>query len=118
MHWVCVYLEGGKLRIPKYRNRKIEIDGIKFDSQKEAARWYALKLLEKKGIISELKRQVRYELIPKSNTERACFYVADFVYIQDGSTVVEDSKGYRTKEYIVKRKLFKWKYPGIKFIES
>lgn len=111
----------------KYHNRKtMTSDGIQHDSQKEATRWCELKLLERAGKISDLKRQVEYELIPdqyetyerysKSGKrlkdgikliERRCVYVADFVYtdLATGQTVVEDTKGVRTKEYIIKRKL-------------
>lgn len=110
----------------KYNNKKITIDGIKFDSKKEATRYKELKILEKAGIIHDLKRQVKYVLIPaqygrtdevyiKGNNkgkpkkgqliERECAYYADFVYVQDGETIVEDTKGMRTPEYIIKRKL-------------
>lgn len=107
----------------KYKNHKVEVDGIIFDSKKEARRYQELKLAEKAGAIGDLKRQVRFELIPaqrepdqrgpKGGTikgkiiERKVEYVADFVYtdLQDGKTVVEDTKGLRTPEYIVKRKL-------------
>ena len=83
-------------------------DGQVFDSQKEYNRWCNLRLLERAGRISDLKRQVSYELIPKQNGERACSYVADFVYHEDGKTVVEDCKGFRTEGYKIKRKLMLW----------
>lgn len=94
----------------KYRNKKITIDGITFDSKKEANRWMELKLLERAGEISHLARQVKYELIPSQKidgkvVERACSYVADFVYLEKGKTVVEDTKGFKTPDYIIKRKL-------------
>lgn len=94
----------------KYRNKKITIDGITFDSKKEANRWMELKLLERAGEISHLARQVKYELIPSQKidgkvVERACSYVADFVYLENGKTVVEDTKGFKTPDYIIKRKL-------------
>ena len=91
----------------KYGARKvIAPDGTVFDSRKEYNRWCNLKLLERAGKISGLKRQVRYELIPKQDGERACYYVADFVYFDsDGKQVVEDCKGYRTEAYKLKRKL-------------
>lgn len=97
-------------RLSKYRNRKITVDGIPFDSRKEAARWRELTLLERAGEITGLKRQVKYELIPSQRmdgkvVERPCAYIADFVYQQDGQTVVEDTKGYRTKDFIIKKKL-------------
>lgn len=94
----------------KYHAEKTELDGIVFDSKKEAQRYAELKLLERSGAIHNLQRQVRYELIPAQKTdgktvERACHYIADFVYEDNGKTVVEDVKGYRTKEYVLKRKL-------------
>lgn len=105
----------------KYRNKKVEVDGILFDSRKEARRYQELRLLEKAGAIRNLERQVKFVLIPaqyevKGYTktgkpiprcfERECAYVADFVY-QDEKGVfhVEDTKGFRTKDYIIKRKL-------------
>ena len=83
-------------------------DGQVFDSQKEYNRWCELRLLERFGKISDLRRQVSYELIPKQAGERACKYVADFVYQKDGKTVVEDAKGCRTDAYKIKRKLMLW----------
>ena len=111
----------------KYGNRKTRTsDGILHDSQKEANRWCELRLLERAGKITDLQRQVEYELIPnqyeayerysKSGKrlkdgikliERRCCYVADFVYhiAEDGKLVVEDTKGVKTKDYLIKRKL-------------
>lgn len=110
----------------KYNNRKIIVDGIKFDSKKEATRYKELKIFEKAGIIHDVQRQVKYILIPaqyehtngiyskgknkgspkKSKLiERECAYYADFVYTANGETVVEDTKGVKTPEYIIKRKL-------------
>ena len=105
----------------KYHNHKIERDGIVFDSIKEYRRFCELTLLERAGVITDLQRQVEFELIPAQREpdtigkrggiikgkviERAVVYVADFVYKQDGKTVVEDTKGVKTKDYIIKRKL-------------
>ena len=90
----------------KYGNTKIRVDGRLFDSKAEAARWQELQLLERAGEITELERQVEYELIPKQKGERAVKYIADFRYIDhEGKTVVEDTKGVRTPVYILKRKL-------------
>ena len=98
----------------KYHNKKVEYDGIKFDSQKEKNRYIGLKQLEKLGVIQNLQRQVKYELQPSfklnKKTIRSITYVADFVYIQDGVEVIEDVKGMRTKEYLLKKKLFEYKY--------
>lgn len=94
----------------KYGNQKITRDGITFDSVREYTRYCELKLLERAGVITDLERQVKYELIPAQRmdgrlVERAVTYVADFRYKEKGQTVVEDAKGFRTKEYIIKRKM-------------
>jgi hypothetical protein len=94
----------------KYGAKKVIANGITFDSQKEYRRFRELVLLERAGRIQNLQCQVKYELIPAQRidgrvVERACNYVADFVYAQDGKQVVEDTKGFRTQEYIIKRKL-------------
>ena len=93
----------------KYGNRKLKSpDGQVFDSVKEFHRWGVLRLLERARKISDLKRQVKFELIPKQDGERACYYVADFTYIEDGKLVVEDCKGYKTEVYRLKKKLMLW----------
>lgn len=92
-------------------------DGQKFDSQKEYRRWCELRLLERAGRISELRRQVRFELIPKQEGESACCYIADFVYLLDGIRVVEDSKGCRTEVYKIKKKLMLFVH-GIRILET
>lgn len=97
-------------KTPKYKNRAVTLNGEKFDSHKEARRYGELVLLERAGQISHLDRQVKFELIPSQRVdgkvvERACTYVADFVYVENGKKVVEDTKGFRTKDYIIKRKL-------------
>jgi hypothetical protein len=86
------------------------VDGIAFDSKKEARRHSELLLLEWSGAIQGLQRQVKFELIPSQRydgkvIERPCSYVADFVYRENGKLVVEDTKGLKTKDYIIKRKL-------------
>ena len=107
----------------KYGNQKTIIDGITFDSKKEALRYAELKLLARAGAISALELQKEFELIPtqrigKKVVERAVIYKADFYYYdrKTGKYVVEDTKGVRTKEYIIKRKLMLYVY-GIKIIE-
>ena len=98
----------------KYHNRKIVREGETYDSVKEYRRAKELELLEKGGVIKDLKRQVRFEIIPSQRgddgkvVERAVTYVADFVYFEDGKLVVEDTKGFRTKDYIIKRKLMRY----------
>ena len=85
------------------------VDGIEHDSKKEAARWQELNLMLRARLIEDLQRQVRFELIPKQDGERACTYIADFVYIdrKTGQKVVEDVKSpaTRTEAYRIKRKL-------------
>lgn len=104
----------------KYHNKKVVVDGKKFDSKKEAERYQVLKMLENANIISNLSRQVPFELIPKQKNERAVKYIADFMYVETatGKIIVEDVKGYRTDVYKIKRKLFKWRYPEYEFLES
>ena len=97
----------------KYHNRKITIDGITFDSRKEARRNSELLLLERAGAIQNLQRQVKFELLPAQRidgkvVEQSVSYIADFVYEQDGQKVVEDTKGMKTRDYIIKRKLMLW----------
>ena len=93
----------------KYGNRKLKApDGQVFDSVKEFHRWGCLRLLERAGRITDLKRQVTFELIPKQQGERACTYVADFTYYENGQYVVEDCKGFKTDVYRIKKKLMLW----------
>lgn len=98
----------------KYHAKKTVVDGITFDSRKEADRYLVLKGMEEDGSIEGLRRQVRYELIPAFDVEgkhyRPVFYVADFVYREDGREVVEDVKGVRTDVYRLKSKLFARRY--------
>ena len=116
----------------KYHSRKITRDGITFDSVKEYKRYTELLLLEKAGAIQDLKRQVEFVLISAQREpdtvgkrggiikgkviEQKCSYVADFVYTENGKTVVEDTKGFRTKDYILKRKMMLF-FHGIRIKE-
>lgn len=130
----------------KLGNVKVTVDGIEFDSQREANRYCELRILERAGKITDLRRQVKYELIPgyyedkptggvyvrgpkkgEPKVKRVCVelpvhYVADFVYKERGREVVEDAKGYRDPEsavykvFVLKRKLMLHKY-GIKIQE-
>lgn len=122
----------------KYRNKKVCFDGIEFDSKLEASRWIYLKGLENRGLISSLQRQVKYILIPAQYEpstefykrsdkkglpktgkliEKPVTYIADFVYTDNGgNTVVEDTKGFKTPDYIIKRKLMLERY-GIRIKE-
>ena len=95
----------------KYKNVKTTLDGITFDSKKESARYAELKLLARSGLIQNLRLQVPFALIPKQQGERAVKYIADFVYTENGETVVEDTKSEITRAnptYILKRKLLLW----------
>ena len=115
----------------KYNSTKVIVDGITFDSIREARRYKDLKLLQKAGKISDLRLQVPFELVPAQFEhtgevytkgkrkgqpklgkciEKAVVYKADFVYIEDGRQIVEDAKGMPTKDYIIKRKLFRQLY--------
>lgn len=108
----------------KYGNRKTTVDGITFDSRREANRYRELKLLERAGVIQRLELQKKFVLLPaqyenfvrygkkgqrlkdgRRCIETECAYIADFVYTQNGEMVVEDTKGMKTKEYIIKRKM-------------
>lgn len=99
----------------KYRNHKTMLDGIRFDSKREAERYAELKLQEQCGIISDLTLQPKFKLQDgfkyNGKTEKAITYIADFMYTdEDGKTVVEDVKGVETKEFKIKRKLFLYRY--------
>ena len=112
----------------KYNNKQVKTpDGAIHDSRKEAVRWMQLRALEREGKITRLQRQVTFVLLPTQREqttevykrgekkgqlkegkvlEHSVSYVADFVYIDaDGNKVVEDTKGFRTKDYVIKRKL-------------
>ena len=113
----------------KYNAQKCVVDGITFDSRKEANRYCELKLLERGHVITDLRLQVEFVLIPNQYIteerygkngrrlkdkqillERKCCYIADFVYVDNrtGETVVEDAKGMRVEPYQVKKKLMLW----------
>jgi Protein of unknown function (DUF1064) len=95
----------------KYGNQQtVAIDGTVFASKKECRRYEELLILFHLGKIGSLRTQVRYELIPKQDGERKVEYVADFVYIDLEKLCerVEDTKGFRTRDYIIKRKLMLW----------
>ncbi len=125
----------------KCGNVKVTVDGIEFDSKKEARRYCELQLLLQAGKISDLELQKEFELIPaqyetfprygktgkrlqdgKRCIEKSCVYKADFAYKQDGQQIVEDVKGYRDPasaayaKFVIKRKLLLWRY-GIKITE-
>lgn len=101
----------------KYRNEKIIIDGIKFDSNREGQRYLDLKLLERAGMIKDLRLQHKFVLQegyvgPVGKKIRPITYIADFVYydIKKGCIVVEDAKGMLTDVYKLKKKMFEFRY--------
>ena len=101
----------------KYKNRKIVVDNIKFDSILEANRYQELKLLQKAKQISNLRLQVPFLLQEgfkkHGKTHRKIEYIADFVYEENGQTIVEDTKGMKTETFKIKQKLFEYKYPEL-----
>lgn len=106
----------------KFHAKKTEYNGVTYDSKKEAKRAEELDLLVETHEITNLQRQVPFELQPafKNNENkavRAITYIADFVYQQNGKTIVEDVKGVKTKEYMLKKKMFQYKYPEYTFKE-
>ena len=119
----------------KYSNHKITVNGEVYDSRKEARRYQELLLLQKAGEIKDLERQVKFELVPTQREpdtigkrggvhkgkviENGVNYIADFVYTdcRSGLKIVEDSKGMKTKDYIIKRKLMLYIH-GIRILET
>lgn len=108
----------------KYHARKVLYDGIWFDSGRERDRYIALMILQRGKYIQNLRRQVPFQLLPpiyeervvqlktktkieKRLVQKGVNYIADFVYERDGKTIVEDTKGYRTKDYILKKKMMR-----------
>lgn len=114
-------------------NKKITVDGVTYDSTKEYKRYLELIVLERAGIISDLRRQVKYVLIPTQREpdtigkrggikkgkliEKECSYYADFVYQENGKEIVEDCKGFREEKYLIKRKLMLYIH-GIRIKET
>lgn len=118
------FLNKNKIKMPskpkrnKYGNIKTEVDGIKFDSKKEAEYYCQLKSLKKAGEIKDFGLQPRYELQPtfKKNgtTHRSITYVADFIIDNnDGTTDIVDCKGVETQVFKIKKKLFEYMYPDL-----
>ena len=101
----------------KYHAKKAEFNGIKFDSKHERDRYVELLLLERAKEIQDLKIQVKFPLIKKSQYGREIVYRADFVYYENGKMVVEDTKGFRTDTYKLKKRLMAEIY-GIEIKET
>ena len=100
-----------KTRRPnKYFAKKTVAMGLKFDSRWEAERWGQLKAMERAGVVTQLERQVKYELT--INDVKICDYIADFRYLLEeenglSKLVVEDAKGILTPEFKLKKKMMK-----------
>lgn len=92
-------------RRTKYANELTTVNGVRFASKREARRWLELKLLEGAGLICDLRRQVRFDLVV--NELPVCAYLADFVYREGDAVIVEDAKGVRTREYRLKARLMR-----------
>lgn len=110
-------------KTPKYRAKKVVVDGVNFDSKRESLRYAELKLLEKAGQICNLQLQVPFVLQPKcvgksGKKYREIKYIADFTYYKDGEFIVEDSKKFKTKEYLIKRKMFCYTQGGLEILET
>lgn len=104
----------------KYFNKKVIVDGIRFDSKKEAKRYTELKLLKRAGHLKELELQKVFELQPKYTNNkgehiRAITYKCDFFYYDNKKEqyIVEDTKGFKTDVYKLKKKLFEYVYPNL-----
>lgn len=94
----------------KYHAKKETVDGITFASKKEASRYRQLKLMERAKAIQDLKIQQVFPLIAKSKYGREIRYISDFTYYENGTLVVEDTKGFRTDVYKLKKRLMAEKY--------
>ena len=114
-------IKSAKNKELKYKNKKPEVDGIVFDSKKEAAYYINLKILREAGKIKDFHLQPVFELLePKKDlvTGRGIYYRADFKVINnDGSEEVIDVKGYKTYAYKLKKKLLLSRYPDLNFRE-
>lgn len=103
----------------KYNAKKVEFDGFRFDSMKEYLRYRELRILEQCGDIHDLQVHPRFELFPKTIVAgeklRAIFYTADFQYRQVENIVVEDVKGFETRDFKLRANLFRRQYAGMIF---
>lgn len=89
----------------KYHAKKTKVGDKTFDSKKEANRYVELTLMEKAKAIQDLHTQVAFPLIKKSKYGREIKYIADFTYYDNGKFIVEDTKGFRTDVYKLKKRL-------------
>jgi len=100
----------------KYHAKPTVMNGIRFDSRKEARIWLARQLEEQAGAISELKRQVMIPIFVAG--VKVCSYRADYTYIREGKYVVEDAKGFQTDIFKLKWKMLKAQHPEWSFVIS
>jgi len=117
----------GTKKPSKYRNVPVVVDNIRFDSKAEAARWCELKLMEKAGLISHLERQPEFKLASGGNpvlirskrypNGRQVKYKADFAYFDGDKRIIEDVKGMRTKEFILKKAFVEAQFPAVRIVE-
>lgn len=107
-----------KKKPSKYHNNKIEVDGIIWDSHREYNHWCELRLLEAAGVISGLRRQVKFFLDEETATGRTKYLRVDFVYEQEGKLVLDDTKGYPDPNWTEKWKKLQRKYPEYRFVIS
>ncbi|MGG1639896.1 DUF1064 domain-containing protein [Paenibacillus sp. NRS-1782] len=101
----------------KYNAKKTIVNNIQFDSKTEAKRYAELEILERGGIISDLNLQPGFTLLEPFTKHgkkiRAITYKADFMYKEDGNTIVEDVKGFAARDFPLRRKLFDAKFPDL-----
>lgn len=106
----------------KFGAIKTQVDGITFASRREANRYLELRMLERAGQITGLELQPEFVLLGTfkhaGQTVRGIKYIADFRYFLDGKEIIEDSKGHRTKDYLIKKKLFLFKFPDKTHLET
>lgn len=113
--------ETAEIRRHKYNAQKTEVDGIIFDSKKEAAEYQTLKLLERVGAIADLQLQPAFELQAayvdnNGRKVKPIVYKADFAYTQEGRRIVVDVKGVQTPVFKLKAKMFREKYPELQLV--
>lgn len=119
---ICQSIVKSRNKRLKYGNKKTNVNGIVFDSVKEANRFKELQMLEKSGLIYDLRIQQKFEIVPKAGgNKRARFYIADFTYLEGGKKIIEDVKSEITKKnpvYSLKKALMLWRYPDYVFRET
>lgn len=116
-----------KAKTSKYRNKKVVVDGQTFDSEAEYRRWKELKLREQAGEISHLERQPRFNFViggrpvlsrsKRYPNGRQVYWKGDFAYFDGKHRIVEDVKGHRTKEFILKKAIVEAIWPGVRIVE-